>query len=152
MELHQIDAISLQALERFVDLPGGGGFGAAIDLGHEKDFVAVAVRQGIAHADLADAVVVIPAVVHEGNAVVDGAAHQLNGFLLIERGFADVVPAQPDDRDTLPGAPQCAIDHSIALRSFLVRAQHGCQQLFRGGNARRRRCSLQKNPPVHDPS
>ena len=52
----------------------GGRFGPAVDLGHQEHFLAVAVPQGLAHADLALAVVVVPAVVHEVDAVVDGGA------------------------------------------------------------------------------
>ena len=36
MALQQIDMVSLQALQRFVQLPGGRLFGAAVHLGHQE--------------------------------------------------------------------------------------------------------------------
>ena len=154
VELHQVDAIGLQAAERLVDLLRGGCPGAAVDLGHEKNFVAVAALEGLAHADFADAAVVIPAVVHEGDAAIDGLADELNGILLLERWFADVVAAQPDGRNAFAGAAKGSIDHSAgpAVRSLLVRAQHRREELLCGGCACRRRRRLQEISPLHDPS
>jgi hypothetical protein len=71
--LQEIQAIGLQTPQRLVDLPRGGLLRPAVDLGHQDDLVAVAVAEGLAHADLAATVVVVPAVVHEGDAVIDGA-------------------------------------------------------------------------------
>src|SRR5204863_2314585 len=34
VELHQVDVISLQSFQGFIDLASGGSFGAAVDLGH----------------------------------------------------------------------------------------------------------------------
>ena len=68
---------------RLVDLLGGGLFGAAVDLGHQEDLLAVAVAQGLAHADFADAVVIVPAVVHEGDAAVDGGADDLDALRFV---------------------------------------------------------------------
>ena len=49
--------------------------GAAVDLGHQKDLVAVVVlRQCPAHQFFAAAVVVVPTVVHEIDAAVDAGA------------------------------------------------------------------------------
>src|SRR6266478_557409 len=73
VELHQVDAIRLQPPQRFVDLPGGGLPGPAINLRHEEDSLAVAVTQRLSHADLADAAIIIPAVIHEGEPAIDGA-------------------------------------------------------------------------------
>src|SRR5437870_9644104 len=64
---------TLQPLQRFVDLPGGGLPGPAIDLRHEEDFLAIAVTQRPPHADFAGAAIIIPAVVHEGESLIDGA-------------------------------------------------------------------------------
>ena len=59
--LHQIDAIGLQTAQRLVELPRRLAFRAAVDLGHQEDLVAIAVAERLAHADLAGAVVVVPA-------------------------------------------------------------------------------------------
>ena len=112
VDLHQVDVIRLQPQEAFVDLPGRGRLGATVDLGHEEDLLAVAVAQGLAHADLAGAVVVVPAVVHEGDAAVDGAADDPDalGFVLLS---SDVMAAQADGRDLHPRASQGAIGHPL---------------------------------------
>ena len=58
---------------------------AAADLGHQEDLVAAApLGQGLAHPLLGDAVVVVPAVVHEGDAFVDGPLDQAHGLLVVE--------------------------------------------------------------------
>src|SRR5258708_26156240 len=98
MELHQVDAIRLQPLQRFVDLPGGGLPGPAVNLRHEEDSLAVAVAQRLAHADFADAAIIIPAVVHEGQPPIDGAADNRNTLRFVSL-FADVIPTQADGRD-----------------------------------------------------
>ena len=100
----QVDHVGLQALEGLVDLLGGRLLGAAVDLGHEEDLLAVAVAQGLAHADLAAAVVVVPAVVHEVDAGVDGGADDLDALLLVLLP-ADVVAAQADDDTSSPVRP-----------------------------------------------
>ena len=76
-------------------------FGPAVDLGHQEDLLAVAVAERLAHADFAAAAVVVPAVVHEGDAVVDGGADDLDAFLLLLLS-ADVVAAQADHGRLLP--------------------------------------------------
>ena len=63
----------LQARSDCVDLLGGGLLRAAVDLRHQEDLLPVAVAQRLAHAHLALAVVVVPAVVQERDAVVDRA-------------------------------------------------------------------------------
>ena len=63
--LHQIDVVGLEALERFIDLPGGGGLGAPVELGHEEDLLPVAVAQRLTHQHFALAVHVVPGIVQE---------------------------------------------------------------------------------------
>src|SRR5256886_5705988 len=113
VELHQVDAVSLQALKTCVDLPRGFRFGTAIDFVHQDDLLTVAVLKSCAHADFARAFVVVPAVVHEGNAPVDGLADKLNRVLLGNRRLADVPAAQADDGDAFACAAEGAVDHSI---------------------------------------
>jgi hypothetical protein len=94
----------LKAIERFVDLAGGGLFGAAIDFSHEEDFVAIAVAESLAHPNFAAAIVVVPTIVHEINATIDGGADDSDPFFLGR--LADVIAADPDDGDLLAGASQ----------------------------------------------
>ena len=89
----------------------------AVHLGHEENLLAVAVAQGLAHADFGDAVVVVPAVVHEGDAAVDGGVHEtdaLSGVGLL----AEVITAHADGGDTLSGGAQVAVDHVGHLGTF----------------------------------
>jgi hypothetical protein len=120
--LEQVDDIGLEALEALVDLLGGGLLRPAVDLVHQEDLLAVAILQGLAHADLARAFVVVPAVVHEGNAAVDGLADELNRLALGKRRLADVPATQADDGDAFACAAEGAVDHAIvtALRQKTV--------------------------------
>ena len=102
--LHQVHLVRLQPLQRFVDLLRGGGLGAAVELGHQEHLLAVTVAQSLAHPDLALAVHVIPAVVHERDAAVDGRTDQPHRLLLV-LGNADVVAAHADGGDPLPVRP-----------------------------------------------
>src|ERR1039458_5873059 len=72
MQLHQINSIRLQPLQGFINLPRGRRLGAAVALGHEKDFLAVAVTQSLPHANFAGPAIVIPAVSNEGDPLVNG--------------------------------------------------------------------------------
>ena len=68
MMLDEIDALDLQTLKRFIQLPGRFLLRTAIDFRHDKCLFAVAIAKRFAHADLARPFVVIPAVVQEVNA------------------------------------------------------------------------------------
>src|SRR5256885_5908813 len=114
VELHQVDAVSLQALKTCVDLPGGFRLGTAIDFVHQEDLLTVAVLKRFAHADLARAFVVVPAVVHEGHAAVDGLADERNRLVLGNRRLADVPATQADDGDAFACAAEGAVAHAIA--------------------------------------
>src|SRR4051812_6072381 len=85
VELHEIDVVGLEALERFINLPGSRGFFTPVDLGHEKHFVAIAVAQPFPHAHFAAAVMIIPAIIHERDAAVDGRAEYSDAL-----GFAGI--------------------------------------------------------------
>ncbi|GEM_PF-4943708 len=93
MVLHQVDSIGLEPLERFIELLGGGLFRPAVDLRHQENFLPIAVAQRLAHPELAAAVMVIPRVVHEGDAVADRLADDPDRLLFI--GIADVISAEP---------------------------------------------------------
>ena len=83
VELDQVDVIGLQPLERFVDLLGRRLLRAAVELGHEEDLLPIAVAKGLAHADFALALVVVPGVIQEGDAPVHAGADQPDALLLI---------------------------------------------------------------------
>src|SRR5216683_1642900 len=74
VELEEIDPVGLKAAQRLVDLACSGGFGAPVDLGHKKRFLAIAVAQRVTHADFTLATVVVPAVVKK----MDAAANPRN--------------------------------------------------------------------------
>ena len=93
VELHKVDAVGAQSLKRFVDLLGGRLFGSAVDLGHEKDLLAITVPECLSHANFAETVVVVPAVVHEGDSGVDRATDDPNAVALLFLS-ADMMPAQ----------------------------------------------------------
>ena len=110
-----------------VDLPFRFPAGSAVDLGHEEDLVAVAVAQRLPHADLAVAVVIIPAVVHEGDAVIDGGANDLDRFVHAF-GVADVVAAHADRRHFHTSAAERPVAH-VAAHALVERLQ---RQAFGG--------------------
>src|SRR4029453_12656700 len=87
-----------------------------VELRHQKHSLAVPVAQRVPHASLALAVVIIPAVVHEVDAAVDGASNDADAFGRV-LGPADVVSAEADGRDFLAGSPKDSIDHVSRLRT-----------------------------------
>jgi hypothetical protein len=80
VELDQIDHIGLQPPERLLQLKVVSLFGSAIHLSHQENLTAIAVAQGLPHADFTNSVVVVPTVVHEGNAVINRRSHQAHTF------------------------------------------------------------------------
>jgi hypothetical protein len=109
--LHEVDAVGAEPPQRLVELPRRLALGAAVDLRHQEDAVAVAVRERAPHPALALAVVVVPAVVHEGDAAVHRAAHQPLGERRVHVLEGEVPPAEPDRRHPLAGAPERAVRH-----------------------------------------
>jgi hypothetical protein len=87
-----------------------GGLCPAVELGHQEDALAVSVAQRVAHAPLALAVVIVPAVVEERDAPVNGASDDANAFGRIPWP-ADVMAAEADGGYFLAGAAQHPIDH-----------------------------------------
>ncbi len=99
MVLDEVEVVGAEALEGGVDLLGGAFGIAGVDLGHEEGLVAVAVAEGHAHALFADAVVVVPGVVEEVDAGVEGGADDLDADGLGDVVLADVGAADADDGD-----------------------------------------------------
>jgi hypothetical protein len=97
-----------------LNLSGGGVLVSAIDLCHQEHLLPVTIAERLAHPNLADAAVVIPAVIHEGDTAIDCGSKQadaLVGVLL----FPDVVAAQADRRNTFARAAELPINHVRGL-------------------------------------
>src|SRR6266446_4305028 len=117
MELEKIDPLSLKAAQRLVDLTGSSGFGAPVDLGHQKCFLAITVAQRVAHADFTLAAVVVPAVVEKIDAFIEARADDTNAFLGI-RLIAKMIATEPNERDFFFGAAQGSVRNAVpGLRS-----------------------------------
>ncbi len=110
VELDEVDHVGLESAEGLFELAVECGGGAAVDFGHEEDLGAVAVAECLAHADFADAVVVVPAVVHEGDAVVDGFVDECDAVGGVGL-TTDVVSAETDGGDLFSGGSEIAVDH-----------------------------------------
>src|SRR5438552_6939041 len=106
VELQEIDYIRLESLERLLDLPGGRGPRLAVDLGHQKSSLAVAVPKGFPHPDLALSIVVVPGVVEEIDACVDRGSDDAKALRLREVRRAEVEPAEADRGHPLAGAAE----------------------------------------------
>ena len=115
MMLHQVDAVRLQALQAFVNLFGRELLRAPVNLRHQEHLVAVTIAQRFAHPDFAPAVVIIPAVVHEADAAIDGAADDADAFPLVF-GHADMKPAQSNGGNLLARSAQRPVNHFARFR------------------------------------
>ena len=106
--LHEIDAIHSQPRKRFFELLRRGLTRAAVDLRHHERALAVSTAQRLPHALLARAFVVVPRVVHEGDAVVDRRADQTNREFLLDVFRTDMRSAEADARNALAGRAERA--------------------------------------------
>ena len=102
--LHEIDAIGLQPFERLVELPHRFGVRSPVDLRHQKDLLPVAILERLSHAGLARAVVVVPAVVQEVDAAVDGRSNDPEAERLVDP-FQSEMPASKADRGNAFSCP-----------------------------------------------
>src|SRR5215470_4551785 len=75
---------------------------------------AIAILEGFAHANFALALVVIPGIVHEVDAAIDGRADQSNAVSFGQPGLANMKSAHSQRRYAFTGAPQFAIRHVLA--------------------------------------
>src|ERR1700730_13016125 len=112
MKLQQVDAISLEPPQRVVDLTSSGGFGASVDLGHQKRFLAVSVAQRVAHTDFTLAAVVVPAVVEKIDALIEARTDDANPFLRI-RLVAQMIATEPYERNFFAAATQGSIRNAL---------------------------------------
>src|SRR5665213_1830202 len=106
--LEKIDMIDPQTLQRFVNLLRGFFFRAPIDLGHDESLRAVTVPERLTHPDLALPVVVIPGIVHEFQARIDGGANDLHSIGTGKLRLTDVRASQTDHRNFLSRAAKHA--------------------------------------------
>ena len=102
--LHEIDAIGLQPLERLVELAHRFRVRSPVDLRHQKDLLPVAIPERVAHAGLARAAVVVPAVVQEVDATVDGRSNDPEAERLVDP-FQSEMPASKADRGDACSCP-----------------------------------------------
>src|ERR1700730_154006 len=107
--LDEIDAIGLQPLERLVELPHRFRVRPPVDLRHQKDLVAVAIPERLSHPGLARAAVVVPAVVQEVDATVDGRSYDPDAELLVDARQSEVPAAKADRGDSFSCPAQRAV-------------------------------------------
>ena len=86
MDLPHVEVVGLEALEGFFELLHGDVFFAAVgaDLGHDDGLVAFAF-EGVPTTFFALAFVVLPGVIEEVDAVVEGLGDHVVDFVLAER-------------------------------------------------------------------
>ena len=107
MDLPEIEVVGLQPAQALLQLDHRVGCRAVVRavLGHQEDLVAVAILgQRIPHAPLRLVVGVLPGVVHEGDAVIDGGVDDAGG--LVFRRHAEMKAAQTEQRNADPGRAQ----------------------------------------------
>ena len=85
----------LSRLQRLVELPGCLLLRAAVDLGHQEHLVPIAVLEGLAHPDLALAVVVVPGVVQEVDPAIDRGVDDVDRQLLVHMLQGKVPTSEP---------------------------------------------------------
>src|ERR1035441_8491321 len=76
----------------------------------------VTIAEGLAHPHLADATVVVPAIIHKGDTAIDCSANQANALIRVLL-LSKVVATQADRRNTFARAAKFAIDHVRRLRT-----------------------------------
>src|ERR1022692_1342246 len=103
MMLHQIDVVCLEAFQTSFDLPLRNLFSAAINFCHQKYLLTISVFQGLTHPHFTLAFVVVPTVIHERNAAINGGAHQADALVLGEPMLRNMEPPHPNGGDPLSG-------------------------------------------------
>src|ERR1700737_2165758 len=77
--LDEIDPVGLQSAQRLVQLPRRRFPRPAVDLCHDERLLPVAVTESSPHPPLAGTQVIVPAVIEEIDASIDGGPHDSNG-------------------------------------------------------------------------
>src|SRR6185312_12846944 len=103
----------------------------AVDLRHQEDALAITIFQRLSHALLARAVVVVPAVVHEVDAVVHSRANDACAQFLINKLETEVPSTKTDERDFHSRPPQRPHRHfRILLWHYVSSAKSETLALF----------------------
>src|SRR3569623_960201 len=77
VELPEVDMVGLEATETVLKVRLRILCGSSAALGHDERLLATAaLGQGLAHPLLGDSVMIIPAIVHEGDPLIDGPLDQ----------------------------------------------------------------------------
>ena len=88
------------------------GLIAAVDLAHQENLISIALlRERFTHPLFTASLVVIPAVIHEGNAAIDRLVNQVRGAGLRKRPFTDMRAAESDSRHGLARATELSVEH-----------------------------------------
>src|ERR1700676_64120 len=111
MELKQVNSICLQPAQRFIELGCSSSLVPAVDLGHQKGFLAITVAQRLAHSNLALSAVIVPAVIEEIYSLIDSRPNNANALLRVAL-FAQVIATQPNHRNFFPGPAQNSVWNS----------------------------------------
>jgi hypothetical protein len=75
MKLKQVDDVGLQPFQGFVKLFCCRLGCVAVNFGHQEDAISVSIAQGFSHSDFAGTTVVVPAIIHKINAIIDGSSY-----------------------------------------------------------------------------
>jgi hypothetical protein len=112
VELHQIDAISFQSRQRFIELRSGRLFSAAVDLGHQKGFIAIAaLGKCRAHPFFAVSMTVVPGVIQKIDAAIESRLNQLSRAGLGHRRAAQMSASEAYQGYFFAGTSKASIWH-----------------------------------------
>ena len=111
--LDEVDAVGLEPLQGFIELPGRLLLRTPVDLGHQEHLVPIAVPEGLAHPDLALTFVVVPGVVHEVDPAIDRGVDDVDRRLLVNMLQGKVPAPEPDGGYPLARASQGPVGHLI---------------------------------------
>src|SRR5580765_437121 len=141
VKLQKVHVIGLQPAKRLFDLISGSLLGAAVNLRHEKGFLPVTIAHGLAHADFALPVVVVPGVVEEINSAVERGANDADALLLVLL-HAEVVAAKTDHRHLLASASKRAPRDACRLSLGVMVAKRSHESGYDG--------SVQEATAIHE--
>ncbi len=122
--LNEVDAVCFEAGEAFVELTGSLFVGTAVYLGHQEGFLPVAIAQGLAHAGFAEAAVVIPTVVEEVHAAIEGSADEAQGERFVDVLEAEVPASEADGGNLFAGSAEWPLRHVRVAGSHVQEIAH----------------------------
>src|SRR5258705_3409649 len=111
MMLHEVDMVDIQTSQGFIQLPGSFLLRTSVNLCHKKRALTITIAKCFAHACLTCAFIVIPAVVHEVDALIYGCTNNANSQRFINMFQAEMPPSNSNSRHLFSGAAECAINH-----------------------------------------